>query len=287
MSNSIPASARQRSGTSESRAALRTLPLLGMPSLAELEEDPKFVTALGRGFELLRAFQFRVGPLSNKELSEVTGIPKPTVSRLTHTLRRMGLLRQRPQDGRYELSLAVLSLGYPLLSGSRIRHVAHDFMTQLAASHDCTVMLAARDGLAMVVIDERCGPSNTTMRVDVGARIEIPRSAIGRAYLCGISVDERRSLMKEFARLYGSEWKQIEPRVLAGLEDLTANGFCLVEGEWQRDTRSVATPVVQSGSVMVLGCGAPTFAVPREVFVQTIGPHLVHVANSLRKFVDD
>lgn len=248
--------------------------------------DRKFVTALGRGFDVLRAFQLRAGSLSNKEIAELTGIPKPTVSRLTHTLGRLGYLRQRDADGRYELSLAILSLGYPLLSGSRVRHVAHDFMTRLAAAHDCTVMLAAREGLAMVIIDERSGPSSTTMRVDVGARIEIARSAVGRAYLSGCSDDERRELLSQLKRYHGAEWPDLEPRVLAAIEDYRQRGFCLVEGEWLRDTRSVAAPLVNQGTVMVLGCGAPLFAVTHDVFENQIGPHLVHVAGALSKFID-
>lgn len=146
-----------------------------------------------------------------------------------------------------------------MLSGSRVRHVAHDFMTKLAAAHDCTVMLAARDGLAMVVVDERSGPSSTTMRVDVGARIEISRSAIGRAYLAGTSEEEQRTLLAELKRHHGAEWRELEPRVLGAIEEFRKRGFCLVEGEWRRDTRSVAAPLVNQGTVMVLGCGSPLF----------------------------
>jgi DNA-binding IclR family transcriptional regulator len=278
--------ARPAPTVSESRAALRTLEPVPARGPADFDQDAKFVTALGRGFEVLRAFQLRVGPLSNKDLAEVTGIPKPTVTRITHTLKQLGYLKQRERDSRFELSLATLSLGYPLLSGSRIRHVAHDFMTKLAATHDCTVMLAAREGLVMVVVDERCGHSNTTMRVDVGARIEIPRSAIGRAYLAGLEPPEREELLRELKAAYGSEWAALKERVGDALEHYRKHGFVLVESEWRRDTRSVATPVKNGGAVMVLGCGAPTFSVPRKMFEEQIGPHLVHVAHALAKFID-
>lgn len=281
-----PAGAPADSFRSGSREALRTLAPALAPMPSSDVADRKFVTALGRGFDVLRAFQLRAGSLSNKEIAELTGIPKPTVSRLTHTLGRLGYLRQRDADGRYELSLAILSLGYPLLSGSRVRHVAHDFMTRLAAAHDCTVMLAAREGLAMVIVDERSGPSATTMRVDVGARIEIARSAVGRAYISGCSDEERGELLAQLKRYHGQEWAELEPRVHAAIDDSRRRGFCLVEGEWLRDTRSVAAPLVNRDTVMVLGCGAPLFAVSHDVFESQIGPHLVHVATALSKFID-
>lgn len=61
--------------------------------LAMLETDDdagvqgrKFVTAIARAFEILRSFRPGEGALGNSELSSATGLPKATVSRLTHTL---------------------------------------------------------------------------------------------------------------------------------------------------------------------------------------------------------
>jgi len=37
--------------------------------------------------------------MSNKELAEITGISKPTISRLTYTLKELGFLTQLSQNG--------------------------------------------------------------------------------------------------------------------------------------------------------------------------------------------
>ena len=50
-------------------------------------KDRQFVTALARGLEILRCFQAGDPALGNQDIAERTGLPKPTVSRLTHTLR--------------------------------------------------------------------------------------------------------------------------------------------------------------------------------------------------------
>ncbi|MFX4601082.1 helix-turn-helix domain-containing protein, partial [Acinetobacter baumannii] len=60
--------------------------------LADDEKDPRFVTALARGLELLRAFRRNESMLGNLELAQRTGLPKPTVSRLTYTLAKLGYL---------------------------------------------------------------------------------------------------------------------------------------------------------------------------------------------------
>ena len=54
------------------------------------ENDRQFITALARGLELLRCFTPKHQHLGNQELAQLTGLPKPTITRLTHTLSRLG-----------------------------------------------------------------------------------------------------------------------------------------------------------------------------------------------------
>jgi DNA-binding transcriptional ArsR family regulator len=78
--------------------------------------DRQFVNALARGLEILRCFRPGEIYLTNTELAKRTGLPKPTISRLTHTLTRLGYLEYSEDQGRYQLGSGVLALGYSLLS---------------------------------------------------------------------------------------------------------------------------------------------------------------------------
>ena len=86
--------------------------------------DRKFITALARGFEVLRAFKPGSGALGNQELSRITHIPKATVSRLTHTLSELGYLRHLKAEGKYEPTESILALGYAVLSNMLVRQIA-------------------------------------------------------------------------------------------------------------------------------------------------------------------
>src|SRR5215469_5383641 len=77
--------------------------------------DRKFVAALARGLEVLRAFTATDGLLGNGEIVERTGLPKPTVSRLTYTLTKLGYLTYVERLGKYQLAPAALALGYSAL----------------------------------------------------------------------------------------------------------------------------------------------------------------------------
>src|SRR6201993_1632381 len=68
------------------------------------------VTALARGLTVLRAVAAAHAPLSNRELAELTGIPKPTVSRITATLVGAGFLFRLPDSERFVLTASVLAL---------------------------------------------------------------------------------------------------------------------------------------------------------------------------------
>ncbi len=100
------------------------------------EIDRQFATTLARGIAVLRCFSAaESGLLTNKEISTRTGLPKPTVSRLTYTLTRLGYLRHLPNAGKYGkygLGTAVLSIGYPLLANLNVRQIARRPMKDLA-----------------------------------------------------------------------------------------------------------------------------------------------------------
>lgn len=269
------------------RAALKPLVLDFESHGLNKRNDRKFITALARGLEVLRAFQSQVGRMSNKELSELTNIPKPSITRLTYTLSEMGYLHQNKDDGKYELSAGILSLGYPLLSGLAIRHLAHDQMAELASSGGCSVALGLRDRLTMVYVDECCGNSSTTLRLDVGARIEIARSSIGRAWLAGLSEEKRLGVYLQLESAYAQGWSELKARAEDAIMQIQERGFCLVDQEWRKDTRTVSVPLVSAdgNTVMAISCGGPTFAVSVALLEQELGPRLRHIGENISLFL--
>ena len=87
---------------------------VGLETLSDAKppKDRQFVTALARGLEVLRCFRAENPILGNQEIAQKTGLPKPTVSRLTFTLTELGYLRYSKNLRKYQLGTAVLALGY-------------------------------------------------------------------------------------------------------------------------------------------------------------------------------
>ncbi|MFT5787693.1 MAG: DNA-binding IclR family transcriptional regulator, partial [Ascidiaceihabitans sp.] len=84
--------------------------------LEDEEKDRNFITALARGLDILRCFRPNEIELTNQDFAQRTGLPKPTVSRLTHTLCVLEYLVLDARTGTYRLGAGVLKLGFGVLS---------------------------------------------------------------------------------------------------------------------------------------------------------------------------
>jgi len=147
------------------------------------EPDRKFINALARGLDVLRAFQPGDGFLGNQDISKRTGLPKSSISRLTYTLTKLGYLVYSERIEKYQLGSGVLALGYAFTSNLAIRQVARPLMQDLANNTGTAVGLADRDRLKMIYLDY-CAPTNVmTFRSEIGDRVPLSTSAVGKAYL--------------------------------------------------------------------------------------------------------
>ena len=68
--------------------------------------------------------------MSNAELAERTGLPRPTNSRLPYTLVPLGYLKPSAKYGKYQLGLAIVSATYPLMALIGLRQPARPLMTR-------------------------------------------------------------------------------------------------------------------------------------------------------------
>ncbi|RYY95966.1 MAG: IclR family transcriptional regulator [Comamonadaceae bacterium] len=244
---------------------------------------PDTVSALERGIAVLRCFTEERRVLTSTELSRLTGVPRPTVTRLASTLVTLGVLRQEPEGDRYMLGPGVVSIARVFLAGLDVRAVARPHMQALADASGGSVYLALPDGLDMVLI-EACRPRTTMLapRLDVGSRAPIANSALGRAYLWALPARERESLTDSLRLSRGSDWAALEPGLRRSLADADALGYSISAGEFHREINSVSVPLVgPSGEVMALNCGTAAFVYTEDHLREVVAPLLLKMADAL------
>src|SRR3954469_18536534 len=70
---------------------------------SDLAGEGDVIQVVSRAFDVLRCFEGQEARLGNLEISSRCGLPRSTVSRLTHTLTRMGQLVYLPRDQKYRI----------------------------------------------------------------------------------------------------------------------------------------------------------------------------------------
>lgn len=245
--------------------------------------DRQFVTALARGLEILRVFKPGEGLLGNQELAERTGLPKATVSRLTHTLTLLGYLEYSSRHEKYALGAPVLSLGYAFLGSIEISKAARPHMSELANYANASVALGTRDRLQMTYIELAHGSATVSLRLDIGARIPIQQSALGMAFLFGLPESERDFLMNAIRKAEGSNWQGVKKRIRIAFAELEKNGFCVSLGTYERTINGVGVPLITAGGseTYALNCSAPNFHLTEARMREDIGPRLVQAASNI------
>ncbi|NYT61604.1 IclR family transcriptional regulator [Alcaligenaceae bacterium] len=244
--------------------------------------DRQYIVALARGMEVLGAFRAKEGPLGNHELSERTGIPAATVSRITYTLSRLGFLEFNPRQENYELGGSTLALGQIALARRDIRKIAAPLMQQLAEGANANVGLGIRDRRMMIYIETCEGSGLVGLRLFNGSRIPLATSAMGRAYLSAIGDDERRQILDELRPHFGTDWAMVMQGIEKAARDMERDGYCTSCGEWQRYINGAGTVVRHSdGALYGLNIGGPSYILSEDEIRNVQGPRLVEVANKI------
>jgi IclR family transcriptional regulator, positive regulator for flagellar biogenesis len=255
------------------------------PVRANLRSTPRpdTVSALDRGLALLNCFRDGQRALSATELARLAGIPRPTVIRLAATLVAHRWLQIEPGGDRYMLGAGVVSLAQTFLSGLDVRAVARAPMQALAEQSRGSVYLAVRDGLEMVLI-EACRAQSTMLsaRLDVGSRIPLANSALGRAYLGALEDAARAPLLDGLRALHGNDWPTVEPGLRKALGECARTGLCVSAGEFHREINSVSVALRgPRAEVLTFNCGGPAFAFSEKRLRNEIAPALVQMARQI------
>lgn len=250
--------------------------------------DRQFASTLSRGLEVLRCFTVSEPVLGNKEISQRTGLPKPTVSRLTYTLTQLGYLRHLARSAKYELGSAVLSIGYPLLANIRVRQLARPLMIDLAEYARGWVSLGMRERLNMVYIETARSKEVLDSKPDIGQTFPIVMSAMGRAYLAGLEPGERASIENQIRIKTPDSWSRHSSKIAASLVDVRTRGFCLHRGDFNPHVHTVAAPLRRRGDrdVLVFNCAVPVHAAGGGRLEDDLGPRLVELTRTVEMMLD-
>jgi DNA-binding IclR family transcriptional regulator len=248
--------------------------------------DRRFATTLARGLSILRAFRPTDSGLGNQDISERTGIPRPTVSRLTFTLCALGYLTHGRKHDKYRLGPAALALGNIAAASFSFVETAGPEMQKLANDTGTLIGIAIHDSGRMLLTKTWRPVGSASIWLEVGYRLPVPTSSTGRAYLSAVTDTEFDQLAAILAEQGDMSPDTLRARRQEAIDDVQGSGFAHVPRDRHHSSNinSIAVPYRphEFGSPVAFFSGSTYDNVTTEDFRTTIGPALARAVADLR-----
>src|SRR3954454_3543597 len=140
------------------------------------------IQVVSRAFDVLRCFEGHEARLGNLEISNRCGLPRSTVSRLTHTLTRMGQLVYLPRDQKYRIGPRAVAMSTSMMRGLKLRNLIRLRLQEVAEQLPGTVGFVIPDRFHLVYLELVCAPNAVAHSSTPCCRIAIQSAPSAQAY---------------------------------------------------------------------------------------------------------
>lgn len=200
----------------------------------------------------------------------------------------MGFLQHSPTREEYALGPGVLVLGHAYLAALKIREAARPLMQELADYAQATVALAESDGQRMVIVEICHGSPTYRLRLDIGERVPHNTTALGRAYISGLSEEQRAPWIEQVMRDKTPEKAAgVMDEIKGFIREYEKHGFVFSCGDWSPETFAVGVPLISAdrNHALALSCSGPLFDMTRKRLTTEIGPRILQLRDQIYQAV--
>lgn len=203
-----------------------------------------------RLLDVLFAFQPGRSALSLSDLARETGMPFATVRRYALELVEAGALDRDPR-GTFTVSLKLWRLGTLAPFTEPLRSLAQPFMEDLYTALRQHVQLAVLDGDEAVIIERLSAPKAVGLVSQVGGRLPLHCSAVGKVLLAHAPADLIDAVLQRGLKGYTPDTVTDPARLRAELASCRSSGTAAVRGELSEGAHSYATRILNGDGRVV------------------------------------
>ncbi len=226
-----------------------------MTEVASPQRD-RSVQSVGRAFEVLEAIAYLGGAASLSEIAAAVGRPAPSVHRLVRTLVPLGYVRQ-DHLRRYALAPGLIKLGDTAARQFGIS--ANPVLTGLVDLIGESANMAILDGTHALYVAQVAGRHALRMFTEVGRRVPLHSTGVGKALLAQLPDTEMAALLKStgmptITDQTMTDADQLRQELVGG----RALGYFTDTGEQEIGVSCVAVPVPDAPGLTAISISAPT-----------------------------
>jgi DNA-binding IclR family transcriptional regulator len=248
--------------------------------------DRYWVPGLARGLRILNVIAAAGEPLTVAEIARRTDLNRSSVFRLAYTLQYLGYIEEIPGGRGYDLSSAVLRLGYAYLAGRDIVAVARPVLDALADETGLSAHLGALSGRDTVYLVHAPGRSAYVSTIGAGDRLPAHASPMGLAILSGETEEQVQATFEghPIARLTEQTPGTVD-EIIQAAALVRASGYAISRGTVHPGGQSVAAPVRGAdGSVKgAVGISGPDSAFAAGELEERFCPLVVRAAAEISR----
>jgi DNA-binding IclR family transcriptional regulator len=210
---------------------------------SDLAGEGDVIQVVSRAFDVLRCFEGHEARLGNLEISNRCGLPRSTVSRLTHTLTRMGQLVYLPRDQKYRIGPSAVAMSTSMMRGLQLRNLIRLRLQDVAEQLPGTVGFVIPDRFHLVYLEFARAANALGLNSTTGSRIAMASTAAGHAYTAALDADVGDALVAEMEREIPEDAKLLRPRIEANRRFLREHGYVVACGLWSPHINGLAVPI--------------------------------------------
>lgn len=209
----------------------------------DLAGEGDVIQVVSRAFDVLRCFEGHEARLGNLEISNRCGLPRSTVSRLTHTLTRMGQLVYLPRDQKYRIGPSAVAMGTSMTRGLQLRNLIRQRLEDVAELLPGTVGFVIPDRFQLVYLEFARSDKALGLHETTGSRISMASTAAGHAYTAALEPEIGDALLAEMERELPEGAKVLRPRLEHNRVSLKEKGYVTACGLWSPHINGLALPL--------------------------------------------
>ncbi|GAA1808892.1 IclR family transcriptional regulator [Nesterenkonia flava] len=240
--------------------------------------DSQKVQVIERAFGLLETLVSFRGSATAGELKEATGLAGPTVHRLLHTLVGLGMVHQLP-DRRYALGANLVPLGEG--ATRQLGGLAVPQMQSLVRELGESVNMAAMESEMVVYIAQAPSPHSMRMFTEVGRRVYLHSTGVGKAMLSTMEPKRVREVLASTGMPAMTPKTLTKPEALVEqLPVIAAQGYAIDDEEQELGVRCLAVPIPKGPTRMGLSVSGPTARMD-DAFIRHAVPLMSRTAGEI------
>jgi DNA-binding IclR family transcriptional regulator len=250
---------------------------------AEAAGEGDVIQVVSRAFDVLRCFEGHDARLGNLEISNRCGLPRSTVSRLTHTLTRMGQLVYLPRDQKYRIGPSAVAMSTSMMRGLQLRNVIRLRLQEVAEQLPGTVGFVIPDRFHLVYLEIGRAANALGLSSTTGSRIAMASTAAGHAYTAALDIDIGDALLGELEREIPDHAKLLRPRLEANRRFLREQGYVVACGLWSPHINGLAVPLwsPQYQTYVVVTIGLLSAMYDEKRLHKEVAPRLLELSASI------